>query len=151
MDQIEWKLNEIRLAYSTDVGGNVNMEGAVDEFGMGKIVDNELARNQGLGVWSRNRVLAPPMTMSGCGKPLLFSISVDRLLLMLNRLDYDIDEDDEDDNGQPPELGLPTHWVDVVCHLASSTLSHLLNFVSSLTIPLDIHAENQLFKDDDEP
>ena len=145
MDQIEWKLNEIRLAYSTDVGGNVNMEGAVDEFGMGKIVDNELARNQGLGVWSRNRVLAPPMTMSGCGKPLLFSISVDRLLLMLNRLDYDIDEDDEDDNGQPPELGLPTH-------LGGRGMSFsLLNFVSSLTIPLDIHAENQLFKDDDEP
>jgi hypothetical protein len=28
---------------------------------------------------------------------------------MLNRLDYDINEDGEDDNGQPPELGLPTH------------------------------------------
>jgi len=31
---------------------------------------------------------------------------------MLNRLDYDIDDEnnsDEDDNGQLPELGLPIH------------------------------------------
>lgn len=37
---------------------------------------------------------------------------MDRLWLMLNRLDYDTDdsdEDDEDDDGHPPELGLPTH------------------------------------------
>jgi hypothetical protein len=40
---------------------------------------------------------------------------MDRVWLMLNRLDYDVDdkdeddEDDENDNGQPPELGLPTH------------------------------------------
>ena len=69
MDQIEWKLNQTHLAYSTDAEGDVNMEGTVDEFGTGKVVDNDelsfrrpLARNQGLGVWSRNQVLAPPMT-----------------------------------------------------------------------------------------
>lgn len=28
---------------------------------------------------------------------------------MFNCLDYDTDDSDEDDNGQPPELGLPTH------------------------------------------
>ena len=46
------------------------MEGTVDEFGMGKVVDNGETiaqkaagkKSRTGGVWSRNRVLAPPMT-----------------------------------------------------------------------------------------
>jgi hypothetical protein len=40
-DQVEWRLDQTRLAYSTDVEGDVDMEGTVDEFGMGKVVDND--------------------------------------------------------------------------------------------------------------
>ena len=32
--QIEWKLNKTHLTYSTDMEGDDNMEGTVDEFGM---------------------------------------------------------------------------------------------------------------------
>jgi hypothetical protein len=60
---------------------------------------------------------------------------------MLNLLDYDIDdeddfdESDEGDNGQFPELGLPTHSGG--CGMRFS----FLNFLSSLTLPLDMHTK----------
>ena len=128
VDQIEWRLNQTRLAYSTDAEGDVNMEGTVDEFGMGKVVDNDetitqkavgkksrtggVVKKPGAGASHDDITAYRQYLMSGCGRPFLYSISVDSLWLMLNRLDYDIDnsdEDDEDDNGQPPEPGLLTH------------------------------------------
>ncbi|KXN85511.1 hypothetical protein AN958_11236 [Leucoagaricus sp. SymC.cos] len=41
VDQIEWKLNQSRLAYSKDAEGDVNMGGTVDEFGTGEAVGND--------------------------------------------------------------------------------------------------------------
>ncbi|KAF8799607.1 hypothetical protein BYT27DRAFT_7120175, partial [Phlegmacium glaucopus] len=121
VDQIEWRLNQTHLAYSTDAEGNVNMEGNVDEFGTGKAVDNDKTLTQkALGKKSRTGgVVKKPgpgashddiiayrqYLMSGCGRPFLFSISVDRVWLMLDRLDHgvndedDSDDSDEDDNG----------------------------------------------------
>lgn len=131
VDQIEWRLDQTRLAYSTDAEGDVNMEGTVDEFGTGKVVDNDesitqkavgkksrtggVVKKPGAGASHDDITAYRQYLMSGCGRPFLFSISVDRVWLMLHRLDYDIDDeddfddDDEDDNGQPPELGLPAH------------------------------------------
>lgn len=140
VDDIEWNLNQLRLAYFTVMEGDVNMEGTGDEFGTGKVVDkDESIAQKAVGKKSRNGgmvkksrtggVVKKPgagashddiiayrqYLMSGCGRPFLFSISVDRVWLMPNRLDYDIDDEDdaddfdEDENGQPPELGLPTH------------------------------------------
>lgn len=58
---------------------------------------------------------------------------------MHDHIDYDVDdedeEDDEDGNGQLPELGLPTRSGE---HGMSFGL---LNFISSLTLPLHIRAE----------
>jgi hypothetical protein len=131
VDQIEWTLKQIRLAYSTDREGDVNMEGAVDEFGTGKAVDSDKTVTQkAVGKKSRTgRVVKEPgpgashddiisyrqYLMSGCGRPFLFSVSMDHVWLILDCLDYGVndydedDEDDEDDNGELPEPDLPTH------------------------------------------
>jgi len=88
VDQIEWKRNQTRLAYSTDAEGDVNMGGTVDEFGTGKAVDNDKTITpRGIGKKSRmGTVVKQPgpvashdeiikynqYLMSGCGKLFVF-------------------------------------------------------------------------------
>jgi len=124
------------------------MEGTVDEFGTGKAVDSDktitqkavgkksrtggLVKKPGPGASHDDTISYRQYLMSGCGRPFLFSISVDRVwLMMLDCLDYGVDDEDEegdsdeDDNGQLPELDLP--------HSGGHGMSFgLLNFFSFL-------------------
>ncbi|KXN83177.1 hypothetical protein AN958_01372 [Leucoagaricus sp. SymC.cos] len=69
VNQIKWKLNQTRLAYSKDAEGDVNMGGTVDEFGTGKAVGNDKAitprvigKKSRTGTVVKRPVLSPPMT-----------------------------------------------------------------------------------------